>query len=82
MVNTLAYTFLRIASYTWPMPKPLADTLRAAIRNSGQSANAIARETGVPQPTITRFLAGADMKLATAEIIASYLGLELRAKKP
>lgn len=63
------------------MPKQLADTLRNAIRNSGLSANKLADETGVPQPTITRFLAGADMKLATAEKIAARLGLELRPKR-
>lgn len=63
------------------MPKPLADTLREAIRNSGLSASEIARNTGVPQPTITRFLAGADMKLETASKIAAYLGLELKRRK-
>ena len=63
------------------MSKQLADTLRAAIRMSGLSANALAELTGVPQPTITRFLAGADMKLATAGKIAAYLGLELKRQK-
>lgn len=63
------------------MAKELADTLRAAIRKSGMSANALADETGVPQPTITRFLAGADMKLETASKIAAYLGLELKPKR-
>lgn len=63
------------------MPAELAETLRNAIRKSGESANALAQATGVPQPTITRFLAGADMKLETASKIAVYLGLELKAKK-
>jgi predicted transcriptional regulator len=63
------------------MPKEMADSLRAAIRNSGQSASALARRTGVPQPTITRFLAGADMKLSTASKLAAHLGLELKSRK-
>jgi plasmid maintenance system antidote protein VapI len=63
------------------MSKELAEILRQAIANSGESSNAIARATGVPQPTITRFLAGADMKLATAGKLAAYLGMELKAKR-
>lgn len=68
--------------YSFSVSKQLADTLRNAIRNSGESANVIAKATGVPQPTITRFLAGADMKLATAEKIAAHLGLELQKRRP
>jgi predicted transcriptional regulator len=52
--------------------------LRREIRASGISACELARRTGVPQPTITRFLAGADMKLSTAERIAACLGLSLK----
>lgn len=63
------------------MSKELANILREAINNSGESANAIARATGVPQPTITRFLAGADMKLSTAARLAEYLKLELKRKR-
>lgn len=62
------------------MSKRIADALRDAIRKSGLSAHKLAKETGVPQPTITRFLAGADMKLVTAEKIAAYLGLELKRR--
>lgn len=60
------------------MPKELADKLRAAIRQCGQSARALEKATGVPHPTITRFLAGADMRLSRAEVIAAYLGGELQ----
>lgn len=60
------------------MKAKLDDALRKAIQNSGLSANELARRTGVPQPTITRFLAGADMRLSTAAKIAAYLGLSLR----
>lgn len=69
------------SGYSFRMSKELADTLRQAIRDSGQSANELAETTGVPQPTITRFLAGSDMRLSTAQKIAEYLGLELRPSK-
>jgi hypothetical protein len=42
----------------------------------------LARQTGVPQPTITRFLAGADMRMSTAAKIAAFLGVSLHTKKP
>jgi plasmid maintenance system antidote protein VapI len=68
-------------SYTLNMSKELADVLRSAIIKCGISATQLANETGVPQPTITRFLNGADMKLSTAQTLAAYLGLELRPRK-
>lgn len=66
----------------------LSDQLRQMIADSGKSVNAIARESGIPQPMLARFTAGWDMRLATAEKLAAYFGLELapkkkpRAKKP
>lgn len=68
-------------TYAFCMSEEMADALRKAIRDSGKSANALADETGVPQPTITRFLNGADMMLSTAQRIASHLGLELVKSK-
>jgi predicted transcriptional regulator len=57
------------------------DALRRAINQSGLTANELHRRTGVPQSTISRFLAGADMRMSNAAKIADYLGLSL-AKKP
>ena len=68
-------------SYTFRMSKELAEVLRTAIRECGISATELASKTGVPQPTITRFLNGADMMLQTAQRIAAYLNLELVEKK-
>jgi predicted transcriptional regulator len=62
------------------MAPAIDDTLRKAIKTCGLSANELARETGVPQPTITRFLAGADMRISTAAKIATYLELVLVEK--
>jgi predicted transcriptional regulator len=60
------------------MKAKLDEALRKAIWESGISACELARRTGVPQPTITRFLADADMRLSTAAKIAAYLGVSLR----
>jgi len=59
----------------------LANNCGDAIENAGISANQIAREYGVPQPTITRFVNGADMKASTIDKLAAYFGLKL-AKSP
>jgi len=63
------------------MKPPIDDALRRAIRNCGVSASELERQTGVPQPTITRFLAGADMRISKAAKIAAYLGLSLKPEK-
>lgn len=63
------------------MSKDVADALRTAILASGQSANEIAKETGVAQPLISRFLRGKDMGIMRAAKIAAYLGLELKNPK-
>lgn len=60
------------------MPKDIAESLRAAIRDSGKSANQLASETGVPQTTISRFLTGKDMGIHRAAKLAKALGLELK----
>ena len=84
-------TFL--ANWREPPPTPtthIAEALRAAIRESGQSADEIAEATGVSQPTMTRFMQGRDIRLSRAEKIAVHLGLEMtlrtgkasRASKP
>ena len=62
--------------------KSLADQLRAAIDGCEWSLNSIARETGIPQPNLHRFLAGKyDVSLATADKIAKYFGMRLTKPK-
>lgn len=62
------------------MSKDIAEQLRDVIQASGQSANQIAKATGIPQTTLSRFLRGEDMSIHRAAIIAAYLGLELKKK--
>ena len=53
-------------------------TLRSALLASGKSVHAIAKEAGVPQPTVHRFVCdGAEPKLGTAEKLAAVVGLKL-----
>ena len=62
---------------------PISEELKDAIRNSGKSALQIARETGIPQPTLSRFISSdpkqhRDIRLErTADKLAAYFGLEL-----
>lgn len=63
--------------YAFGMSKDMAEKLRSAIIASGESANAIAKATGVEQTTISRFLKGKDMGIHRASKIAAYLGLKL-----
>lgn len=61
-------------------PLPLAEQLRAAIRRSGLTHYALAKQSGVPAPRIHDFTAGNDMRLTNAGKLAEALGLELREK--
>lgn len=59
------------------MSETLAKAIRDALLATGKSHNAIARETGIPQPTITRFLNGRDVRVSIASALADYAGLAL-----
>ena len=63
------------------MAKSWGDTLRDSIRASKKSGNQIAKETGVPQFSVSRFLAGADIRLSSAEKLAAYFGFEFKRKR-
>ena len=63
------------------MVKTLAEILRERITASGQSINAIARGSGVPQPALNWFFKGErDLTLRTVTKLAKYLGLEMRPR--
>ena len=65
------------------MPKyePLAAELRTQIRDCGKSVNAVALESGIPQPVLHRFVKGErDLTLTTAEKLVLYFNLELRER--
>ncbi len=60
----------------------LADTLKKAIADSGLSLPELARQCGVAQPVLYRFVQGTrDPALATVERLADYFGLRLVGKE-
>lgn len=59
----------------------LATAIRAAIKRSGKTRYALAKETDVPESALSRFMAGADMQLDYASRLTAALGLELRSKR-
>ena len=63
-------------------PNNVIDQLKQAISDSGLSHNELASKTGIPQPTISRFVRG-DRTLGSHPVatLCFHLGLELTAKK-
>jgi plasmid maintenance system antidote protein VapI len=63
-----------------PHPKQgsLVDQLRQAIADCGETQYRIAKDSGVPQPVVNRFVTGQrGLTLETAAKLASYLRLRL-----
>lgn len=59
----------------------MTEVIKRAIRDRGENVTRLAKGAGVPQPVLHRFVAGErDLTLRTAEKLAAYLGLELRAR--
>jgi plasmid maintenance system antidote protein VapI len=66
----------------WPKAaRPLTETLRWAVIESGKSYKALERETGVLRQSLMKFAsAEQSLRLDMADRLAAYFGLELRAK--
>lgn len=54
-----------------------SEILRREIERSGLPVAVIAVEARIPQPTLSRFVNGKDLRLTTADKLAAYFGLEL-----
>lgn len=63
------------------IPMTIREKLTAAIERSGISLNALAKETGLQQTTIMRFVDGMDTRLSVIEKLADHFGFELEEKK-
>lgn len=63
----------------------MAEELKAAIQtklNAGATVASIAREAGIPQPVLHRFVRGTrSLTLETASKLAETLGLVLKGKQ-
>lgn len=63
----------------------LADQLREAVKESGLSVYRIAKDSGVSQAVLQRFIAGdrENIRLDTADKLASYFSMRFTApRKP
>ena len=61
-----------------PVTQSIADSLKRAIAGSDRSVYQIAKESGISQIVITRFLSGErDIRMATADKLARVLKLQL-----
>jgi plasmid maintenance system antidote protein VapI len=60
----------------------MTDVLRAAIERSSLTRYRIAKDTGIPETSLMRFVRGeTSLRLDKADALADYLGLELVKRK-
>ena len=57
------------------------DQIRTALAECGTSRYRIAREAGISEGQMCRFLAGAGLSMASLDKLAEYLGLEVTISK-
>lgn len=59
----------------------ILDDLRAAIEASGRSRYRIARDTGIAESALSRFMSGErGLSIESVEQLADYLGLEIMVR--
>jgi transcriptional regulator with XRE-family HTH domain len=60
----------------------MTDVLKTAIEESGLTRYRIAKDTGITEPSLCRFMQGvASLRLDKADVLAEYLGLELTQRE-
>jgi transcriptional regulator with XRE-family HTH domain len=60
----------------------MTDVLKAAIAESGLTRYRIAKDTGIDEAALMRFMRGeTSLRLDRADVLAEYLGLELTKRK-
>lgn len=63
-------------------PSTLTEVLRSTMADCGMTRYQLSQMTGINQSALGRFLHGErDLQLATADLLAEALGLELVAKR-
>jgi hypothetical protein len=78
MTVTLAQS--EVYGYSVEMPSVTA-TLRTALERCGQTRYAVSKETGIPESTLSRFVAsGKPLRGENIDKLAAYLGLTLTTK--
>jgi transcriptional regulator with XRE-family HTH domain len=59
-------------------PMKMSDQIRQAITESGLSRYRVAKESGVDEGMLSRFMAGSGARSGTLDKIAEFLGLVVR----
>jgi DNA-binding Xre family transcriptional regulator len=83
-MGTSLFEFVSARSLVYPIPGiPTREVgytpLKQAVADTGKSVNAAAKESGVPQAVLQRFVTGRrGITLETVERLCAYLQLELR----
>ena len=63
-------------------PKSVSEVLRKAIEDSDDTRYRIAQETGISEPTLSRFMSRKrGLSMEAIDALATYLGLELTPRK-
>ena len=58
-------------------PMTLTDQIRAALENCGETRYRVAKNSGLNEPQLCRFMAGAGISFKSLDKLAEYLGLEV-----
>jgi hypothetical protein len=58
-------------------PLGLTDQIRAALENCGETRYRVAKNSGLNEPQLCRFMAGAGVSFKALDKLAEYLGLEI-----
>ncbi|HQX50647.1 MAG TPA: hypothetical protein PLY87_10005 [Planctomycetaceae bacterium] len=58
-------------------PLSLTDQIRAALENCGETRYRVAKNSGLNEPQLCRFVAGQGLSLPALDALAEYLGLEI-----
>ncbi len=78
MMGTLAQS--EVMGYSMSMGS-ITGTLRRALEQCGQTRYAVSKATGIPESTLSRFVAGGKpLRGENMDKLADYLGLVLVAK--
>ena len=59
----------------------LSDQIRQAVDASGLSRYRIAKELGISESTMSRFMAGSGLRLENLDALADLLELDIKARK-
>ena len=70
------------APWYTPLMASVTATLRAALRDCGESRYAVSGKTGIPESTLSRFNGGKPLRGENIDKLCAYLGLELTPKTP